>query len=226
MTFELAIKPKAIRPWHYIDFPFKPVGEPASIQVVQPPRENIVTAIEENERIVSSGSESTRRGVALAWLFHLLGDVHQPLHESQLFSREYPGGDRGGIEVCVRASLNGAPIQLHRLWDGVITSSGNINRITTIASDLLRRFSGSSFRELDHPEPEAWAKESYEIAVKIAYENGSLRGTPKGQAKDCREINAVTYVSNGYPARARLIANRRMYLAGYRLADLLRTIDR
>ena len=40
-------------PWHYIDFPFKPVGEPASIQVVQPPRENIVTAIEENERIVS-----------------------------------------------------------------------------------------------------------------------------------------------------------------------------
>jgi len=40
-------------PWHYIDFPFKPEGEPASIQVVQPPRENIVTAIV--ERIVSSG---------------------------------------------------------------------------------------------------------------------------------------------------------------------------
>src|ERR1044072_5187930 len=40
-------------PWHYVDFPFKPVGEPASTQVVQPPRENIVIAIVENERIVS-----------------------------------------------------------------------------------------------------------------------------------------------------------------------------
>lgn len=108
------------------------------------------------------------------------------------------------------------------VWDGVITSSGNINRIRTIASDLLRRFSTSTFRELDHPEPEAWAKESYEIAVKIAYENGSQRGTPKGQAKDCRAVDAVTYLRNGYAAEARLIANRRMYLAGYRLAELLR----
>jgi len=74
----------------------------------------------------------------------------------------------------------------------VITSSGNINRIRNIASDLLRRFSASNFRELDHPDPELRAKESYEIAVKIAYENGSLRGTPKGQAKDCRAVNAVT----------------------------------
>ena len=37
-------------------------------------------------------------------------------------------------------------------------------------------------------QPDAWAKESYEIAVKIAYENGNLRGTPKGQARDCREV--------------------------------------
>jgi hypothetical protein len=70
-------------------------------------------------------------------------------------------------------------------------------------SDLLRRFSSSIFRELDHPNPQAWAKESYEIAVKIAYENGSLRGTPKGQAKDCRDINGVTYLRNGYAADAK-----------------------
>src|ERR1044071_2628520 len=210
-------------PWHYVDFPFKPEGEPANIQAIQPPQENILTAIAENKRILRSGSDPARRGIALSWLFHLIGDIPQPLHAVQLFTREYPNGDRGGIEMCVRASLNGAPIQLHRLWDGVITSSGNINRIRNIASDLLRRFSSSSFRELDHPDPQAWAKESYEIAVKIAYENGSLRGTPKGHAKDCRDVNAVTYVSNDYPGSARLIANRRMYLAGYRLADLLTT---
>ena len=125
------------------------------------------------------------------------------------------------LKTKLRVGSNSRPCHTRTL-DGLITSSGNIDRLRTITSDSLRRFSGSTFRELDHPEPEAWAKESYDIAVKIAYENGSLRGTPKGPAKDCRAVNAVTYVSNGYPARARLIANRRMYLAGYRLADLLR----
>src|SRR5690349_23697914 len=120
-------------PWHYIDFPFKPEGEPANIRALQPPQENILTAIAENTQILRTGSDPVRRGVALAWLFHLIGDIHQPLHAIQLFSREYPNGDRGGIETCVRASLNGAPIELHRLWDGVITSSGNINRIKNIA---------------------------------------------------------------------------------------------
>jgi hypothetical protein len=87
----------------------------------------------ENERIVRTANDPAKRGVALAWLFHPMGDIHQPLHAIQLFSREYPNGDRGGIEMCVRASLNAAPVQLHRLWDGVITSSGKISRIRNIA---------------------------------------------------------------------------------------------
>jgi hypothetical protein len=39
-----------------------------------------------------------------AWLFHLVGDIHQPLHTVQLFTREYPNGDRGGNEICVRVT--------------------------------------------------------------------------------------------------------------------------
>src|SRR6476659_146228 len=121
-------------PWHYIDFPFKPEGEPANIQATEPPQENILTAIAENTRILRTGSDPARRGVALAWLFHLVGDVHQPLHAIQLFSREYPNGDRGGGDFCVRVAQDRAALSLHRLWDGVITSSGNINRIRNIAS--------------------------------------------------------------------------------------------
>jgi hypothetical protein len=65
------------------------------------------------------------------------------------------------------------------------------------------------------PEPETWAKESYDIAVRLLMRT-DLYGTPRGPAKGCRAVNVPTYVSNGYPARARLIANRKMYLAGYR----------
>jgi hypothetical protein len=205
-------------PWHYVDFPFKPEGEPASIQATEPPQENIVTAIAENTQILRTGSDPVRRGVALAWLFHLVGDVHQPLHAVQLFTREYPNGDRGGGDFCVRVTQDRAALSLHRLWHGLITSSNNVGQLRKIAAALLSRFSSSSFRELDHSEPESWAKESYEVATKIAYQNGSLRGTPKGQVRDCRDVTAVTYVFRGYPAAARLIADRRMYLAGYRLS--------
>jgi hypothetical protein len=65
-------------PWHYVDFPFKPEGEPANIHIMQPPQENILTAIALNERILRSGSDPTKRGIALSWLFHLMGDIHPP----------------------------------------------------------------------------------------------------------------------------------------------------
>ena len=152
---------------------------------------------------------------------HLIGDVHQPLHAVKLFSREYPHGDRGGGDFCVRAAQNRASLSLHRLWDGLITSSNNTRRLRNIAIELQSRFIRSGLSELAVTAPDAWAKESFEIATKIAYQNGALHGTPKAKRKDCREVTDAAVVPNGYAAIARKIAHRRMMLAGYHLADLL-----
>jgi hypothetical protein len=96
-------------PWHYINWPFKPEEQPASVQIREPEPVNILTALAENERVVKQESNPERRAIALAWLFHLVGDIHQPFHTAQLFTADYPQGDRGENEICVR--------------DGVITSS-------------------------------------------------------------------------------------------------------
>jgi len=168
--------------WHYINFSFKPAGEPEDIKPLPPDPDNILSALAENRRVVKSQVSENQRSIALAWLFHLVGDVHQPLHTVRLFSREYPYGDRGGNEVCIRLASGRAPLDLHRLWDGLITSTNNVGRLRNIATELLSKFPRVGLRELDQRLAEAWAKESYEIAVKIAYENGNLRGTPKGQA--------------------------------------------
>jgi len=69
------------------------------------------------------------------------------------------------------------------------------------------------------------AKESFEIATKIAYQNGAFRGTPKGQQKDCRHVTDAAVLPNGYVVVARKIADRRMILAGYRLGDVLQRIS-
>jgi S1/P1 Nuclease len=78
--------------------------------------------------------------------------------------------------------------------------------------------------ELANTDFESWAKESFEIAAKIAYLNGKLRGSPKGGNKDCRDVQAAAVLPLGYVLDARRIADRRMILAAYRLADLLTRI--
>jgi S1/P1 Nuclease len=164
-----------------------------------PHPDNILSGLAENQRIVKSQVSANQRAIALAWLFHLVGDVHQPLHMVQLFSREYPHGDRGGNEVCLRLAPGGVPLDLHRLWDGLITSTNNVGQLRNIATELLSKFSRVGLRELDQMQPDAWAKESYEIAVKIAYENGNLRGTPKGRLGLAARYKTLTLYPAGIP---------------------------
>ena len=101
-----------------------PRDQPPSVQTKEPEPVNILTAMAENESVVKNENDGERSAVALAWLFHLVGDIHQPLHTAQLFTVEYPEGDRGGNEICVRVTQAEQPIELHRFWDGVITSPG------------------------------------------------------------------------------------------------------
>jgi hypothetical protein len=76
--------------------------------------------------------------------------------------------------------------------------------------------------ELQHTGFEGWAKKSFEIAVKIAYRNGTAPGTPKGSAKECREVSQVKVLPAGYSRTARHIGDRQIMLARFRLADLLK----
>ena len=100
--------------------PFRPEDEPASVQTKPLQAENILTPIAENERIGVGASDPAKRAIALTWLFHLVGDLHQPLHTVQLLTREYSQGDRGGNQICVRVAPDRAPLDLHRLWDGLL----------------------------------------------------------------------------------------------------------
>lgn len=74
---------------------FKPEGQPASVQVREPEPVNLLTALAENEDAVKKEGDGERRAIALAWLFHLLGDIQQPLHAVQIFTADYPQGDQG-----------------------------------------------------------------------------------------------------------------------------------
>ena len=93
------------------------------------------------------------------------------------------------------------------------------NEATTLRN--RQEFQRTQLTELASTGFESWAKESFEIATKIAYRNGGRIGIPKGGNKDCTMIAADAVLPAGYVVSARRIADRRMILVGYRLADLL-----
>jgi hypothetical protein len=98
-------------------------------------------------------------------------------------------------------------------------SSGQINEATSLRN--RQKFQRSQLTELASTDFESWAKESFEIATKIAYRSGGPIGIPKGRIIDCTMVATAPIFPAGYVANASRIADRRMMLAGYRLADLL-----
>jgi hypothetical protein len=108
----------------------------------------------------------------------------------------------------------------------VITSSSNVTRLRNEATSLRNRqeFQRSQLTELANTDFESWAKESFEIATKIAYRNGGLIGSPRAGNKDCTTVAAAPVLPAGYVVSASWIADRRMIVAGYRSADLLTRI--
>ena len=87
-----------------------------------------------------------------------------------------------------------------------------------------QEFQRSQLAELANTGFESWAKESFEIATKFAYHNEGRVGSPRGSNMDCTMVAAAPVLPPGYVVNARRIANRRIILAGYRLADLLKRV--
>ena len=78
----------------------------------------------------------------------------------QPFTIDYPQGDRGGNEICVGVTEAGQPMDLHRFWDGVITSSSNLTRLRNEATALRNRqeFQRGQLTELANTDFESWAR--------------------------------------------------------------------
>jgi hypothetical protein len=105
---------QGLETWHYIDYALKP---PTFAFEPQPnPDDDALFGIEESEKTLSDRTApAEERAVALSWLIHLVGDIHQPLHCASLFTEAYPRGDRGGNEFFVMPASRG--IKLHSFWD-------------------------------------------------------------------------------------------------------------
>ena len=66
-----------------------------------------------------------------------MGDVHQPLHTTALFSLEFPNGDKGENDFKIIASEGAGTINLNSFWDSLVIGSENFQQVKNQAI-LLR----------------------------------------------------------------------------------------
>ncbi|MFK7864205.1 MAG: S1/P1 nuclease, partial [Pseudohongiellaceae bacterium] len=85
---------------HYVGIePFSDIqGKPSSSIRSEEAVGNLVTAIDYNTWVLANTNMSNaQRAVALCWVLHLMGDIHQPLHTGSLYSAHtFERGDLGG----------------------------------------------------------------------------------------------------------------------------------
>jgi hypothetical protein len=222
--------------WHYVNVPLflsdaarvelagkltvNVATEPPEGANVDTPSMNVTQAISLGRRIVKDRESSpTDRAVMLAWLFHTVGDIHQPLHGAAMFSvKLFPEGDRGGNSVKTKQSGN-----LHALWDGLLGRDEEFRAtrnaaLKLAANDDLRRLGIESQSVIDQV---AWRNESHQLAVENVYTPDVVEALRKMEVAGAVEEISL---SEAYLRTGGQIAERRVVQAGFRLAELLRAV--
>lgn len=186
--------------WHYIDLPFSPDGT----KTVQPKNPNAETQIKAfRDTLTQAGASDDLKSYDVVWLIHLVGDVHQPLHGTQRFTKAHRKGDEGGnlIKINCRPDCGN---NLHSFWDG-LQDANEEPQASIDAARTLKKATGAAVGKTD---PRTWINESFAIAKASVYRK------PIGTA------NKTFTITSAYKKAAAKIGKERIALGGARLAKL------
>jgi hypothetical protein len=210
------------RGWHFINYFWEGISggtgsnAPQDREDIEIPEVNAVERLKIFRAVVVCGTPQEERATTLAWVLHLVGDIHQPLHTSaRVTSRPLEReGDQGGN--LFKLGPNNGSLSLHSFWDGIIDRSiarrqeerdnnhAYLNRVVRVItqehprSELAGRLHSGDF--------EAWSLEGLEKTKRVVYPQSLQRG----------QIPQENYRITAFTTSKEAIA-----LAGYRLADLL-----
>lgn len=222
-----------------------PDASPEAVAMVEAragePVGDAIEALNLHARVLSnSEAKPNERAIALTWVMHIIGDIHQPLHVTDLVSADYPLGNAAGTMSYVWDPLNDTAMPLHILWDSNAIRSTKIEDIDKLTVVLMEKYPRASFPQLGKPNKtpdfRAWVLESHQIAIDFAYGYGIKTVPDPDQNIDSDRLiqNMMRYILEGvshvedapkvpkaYWEQLQATAQSQITLAGYRIADLL-----
>lgn len=207
--------------WHFVDtemddgnmgaacnnHPSLPPGAPAS---TGPANDCVVDKIEQfRTELGDPLTAQAEKLLALKFLMHFVGDVHQPLHAADHH-------DRGGNTVPVLFAKRTKPDNLHAHWDTEL-----VHRLgkdpKTVAMDLRKKISQAQAAAWSKGGPAEWAKESFGFARDVSY-NFTDESIVDDHGTSVPRLDAV------YDARALPVVRAQLSKAGVRLAAILNEV--
>jgi hypothetical protein len=201
------------RDWHFVDLEISgidvsracygrqplPAGVPASLG---PAEDCVIDKVDQfYAELRNPATPPAERRVALQFLLHLVGDVHQPLHASD-------DHDQGGNRKLVSGAGIGLD-NLHHDWDIEFVRRLGASD-ADIARKLIARITAADRARWSSGTPLDWAVETYAVSKKHAY--GLLPAASAGSQHQ---------LSQAYVDDATAVTAEQLSKAGVRLAFLL-----
>ncbi len=169
-----------------------------------PAQDCVVNKIEEfSAELTTSAAAPAERLLALKFLIHFIGDLHQPLHAADHQDR---GGNCIGLEPP-----QGQAVNLHAYWDVEVVAALGASA-GAIADNLDAQLTPAELKDWSAGTPRSWAMDSFDVGRRDAYALPSL--------PTCRSGGSVA-LSPQYRVQADKDAATQLLKAAVRMAAVL-----
>jgi hypothetical protein len=198
---------KTSTPWHYVTLD-------GIIYDHAPPEGDALKALDHFRAVLQDPKASLAdKQLALRFVVHIVGDLHQPLHVGKCC-------DRGGNDVKVK--WFGKPTNLHAVWDSALVDDEQLS-FTELAAKLERHTGPAQVIAWWDINPRDWITESGQIRDSLYPTDADKARASKGK-KQKRGEDALPDLSYSYVYRSTPIMEERLSKAGVRLAAYLNDI--
>lgn len=177
-----------MRTWHYINLDKDSVYRPSSERNILTVLHAAISELRKNKNLKKKQIQQN-----LLLIFHLIGDLHQPLHVGY-------ASDRGGNDIGVSYMYKSYNSNLHSVWDTDLIDSEGITIDSCL--QMFNTLSSSDLANIKKINELQWFKES--------------RAIMPGAYNFKNSLLDKTYIFNN-----KTIIERQMLVAGIRLAAVL-----
>lgn len=205
--------------WHYDDVFWK--FEKGKVVVVEKPEEGGqgLMRLKEFEGVIRSAASDAEKAVAIAWIQHIIGDLHQPLHTSAKVTDGNPKGDQGGnlFFLTPKGTPRDKQENLHWFWDSIIRRTlpnpndlCDADYVDPIAREIMNLYPYDKVKDKLQPAKfDSWAAGSLEIAQTEVFS---------------KDLKWFEMPSDKYMDKALKLSQQQLALAGYRMGDLFNDV--
>lgn len=199
--------------WHYADAFW--TRKDGKVEYLPAPEDGgqALDRLKEFDAMIRGRANDSQKAVAIAWLEHIIGDLHQPLHTSARVTDSTPKGDQGGnlFLLTPQGTPRDKQENLHWYWDSIVTrnfpntkNECEANYLDPLAEAFMKNYPYEKMKsKLAEGKFEEWVKDSLTVAQNNVFS---------------ADLKQFEIPSAAYKKKAYAVAEERLTLAGYRMA--------